>query len=77
MLPPILREQPPRNLRFVAGWLLASAGVNAFIAFQMWGERGEENRVPLPTPFKPPLTSLTSPKVGAVCLRTINLLFLN
>lgn len=41
----MLENQPPRNLRFIGGWLMVSATLNGFIAFQMWGERGERNRV--------------------------------
>jgi hypothetical protein len=38
-------NQTPKTVRFAGTWLLISAAVNGWIAYQMWGERGERNRV--------------------------------
>eukprot|EP00051_Salpingoeca_urceolata_P026490 m.477545 g.477545 ORF g.477545 m.477545 type:complete len:54 (+) comp20856_c0_seq1:1582-1743(+) len=46
----LLRD--PRKARVVGAWLLGSAAVNAFIGFQMWGERGERNRARLAEALK-------------------------
>ena len=43
----MLRGQTPQNLRFAAAFLLTTSCVNGFIAYQMWGERGERNRAQL------------------------------
>ena len=39
------RVTNPRQVKLIAAWMFGSAALNTFIGYQMWGERGVQNRV--------------------------------